>query len=644
MMETKSVKIFTQIVITILGLFSSICHGYVLMPTPQWINPLGIEEKILQIDKGKVFLSKETTEGDPIVLKALREIFPAANLTDKEIEALPTGSTLVKNKIVSDESDLTYTITCSILSCDDTLRETMKMQGYSLDIKDVDGRNLITIQAMTPMGQFYGVKTLKQLVVGETIPTIVMTDFPLFMGRGVLEGFYGEPWDKAKRKEMIRWMSDYKFDIFMYAPKDDNKLRFSWRMPYTKKELDEIKELYELAKENFVEYCWALSPGMSLNFARDKDFEIALKKFRSVMEQGVKCLAIAFDDTNLALTPYDRDKYKTYWEGQVDFANRFIEELLKINPEANIAFVPNDYWGNLAPTSEYLRYIGRHLDKRYRIGWTGDKIIPETVTPSDAQFYEFFIGRQPLLGDNYPVTDSITTAGGRISFGPLRGRDASLYRYIHSYVANAMPLPFASKPAYVTIADYAWNPYRYDAETAWVNAWKSLAGEKNYEPFYFFAQQNASSFIWEYEAMELTEATRAFWMAYEKKPDYDFAASAAALRKFFQRFSTIGDELDAAKNQETEGIIDEIKLWIDKLELYGQAGLISVDLLEAKFRDGAVDQEKLKQLEQISDEAAKSKAVVTKMVMKNHLDRALAVLKDLPVPEPEKFQSIMKQE
>ncbi|MEW5947044.1 MAG: beta-N-acetylglucosaminidase domain-containing protein [bacterium] len=616
---------------------SSCGFAYVLMPSPQ---KLVEGEGVVRINPGAVFVSSGVKDHDRRAVRALTELFPGAGFTDKPVSALPAGSALIVSSIAEDLPEATGGGVPAGLS------ERQYAQSYSLRVKpEGEGRVLVEITAAAPMGEFYALKTLKQLAAGAgEFPSVTIHDYPVFEGRGILEGFYGEPWEGEKRKAMIRWMADYKFNHYLYAPKDDPKLRFSWRMSYSEKELDEIGALAELARENFVDYCTSISPGISINFSREKDFELIVRKMKSVLDRGVNCVALAFDDVNPVLTPLDRGKFKTYWEGQVKFANRFIEAILEHKPGAEVGFVPNDYWGELCETSESLRYTGRHLDPRYTIGWTGNKIIPETVTPSDARYYEFFIRRTPILGDNYPVTDSVSTAGGRISLGPLRGRDPRLHKFISGYTANAMPLPYTSKPAYVTIADYTWNPYGYEPERAAADAWKALAGEARYEPFLFFSEQNASSFIWDHEAVELSEAARAFWMAYDGEFDYDFAEAEAALMKILRRFSTIGAELERAANPETAGIIEEMKPWIDKLTAYGRAGLIAAEQLSARFHGRNVDGGKLAELETLYAEAEKSKAVVTKTIMTNFLNRSVAALKDQPVPEEIPFRTIMTQD
>ena len=46
---------------------------------------------------------------------------------------------------------------------------------------------------------------------------------------GVIEGFYGQPWSRPERLELFDWMEIAHLNSYLYAPKDDLKLRARWR-------------------------------------------------------------------------------------------------------------------------------------------------------------------------------------------------------------------------------------------------------------------------------------------------------------------------------------------------------------------------------------------------------------------------------
>src|SRR6476659_1109249 len=90
---------------------------------------------------------------------------------------------------------------------------------------------------------------------------------------GVIEGFYGQPWSRAERVQLFGWMRDWKLNTYLYAPKDDLKLRAQWREPYTAAELDSLRELIGSAIAHRIEFVYALSPGLDLSYSSSRDVE-----------------------------------------------------------------------------------------------------------------------------------------------------------------------------------------------------------------------------------------------------------------------------------------------------------------------------------------------------------------------------------
>ena len=66
-----------------------------------------------------------------------------------------------------------------------------------------------------------------------------------FKVRGVIEGFHGQPWTQAQRLEMIDFLAERGMNTFVYAPKDDPKLRDDWRAAYDEAELERLGELVD---------------------------------------------------------------------------------------------------------------------------------------------------------------------------------------------------------------------------------------------------------------------------------------------------------------------------------------------------------------------------------------------------------------
>ena len=609
-------------------------HALTLLPQPQQIRRQGV---VFQAPPSHVF-SMATNAADPRVQRSLQEFLPP-HMEMKEAIASPGPATIfvhATNKV----DDITKEY-CEALMCRDIIPGNLHRQGYFLGVQKVGDGALVLILYSDPWGAFYATKTLKQLYENDRLAEMSILDYPLFEARGILEGFYGKPWPEDRRTDIIPWLADHKYNGYMYAPKDDHKIRFGWRTSFSETEMKRFSDLAKLGEENFVEFCWELSPGVSVNYSSKKDIVRAYKKFKSIIDVGVDCVILAFDDVGYALTPTDQGEFDTYWQAQVEFSNKLLGKLMDEYPDLRVAFVPNDYWTELVEESEYLRYVGDHLDPRVEIGFTGKKIIPETVSPADAQLYEYYIRRKPFLGDNYPVTDNVTR-GGRLSLGPLRNRDPRMYRYVSGFAANAMPLPEASKPAFLTIADYCWNPFAYDPYTSWEKAMNIMGG--NVEAgslLMFFAQQSESSEIWEYDALELFEVTRGLVLAFSNAPNYDFDTWRERAFTMFTMYTEIGGRLETIRNEDNTAMLDEMAPWIRKLGDYGAVGLGAVELLKSKHEGNAPAPSAIDDLEARWKKAEENPAVMTKKVMYNFMLQALALLRDQPLPEKEKYKSIL---
>jgi hypothetical protein len=62
-----------------------------------------------------------------------------------------------------------------------------------------------------------------------------------FKIRGVIEGFYGEPWTMDERKNMFGFMRQHHFNTYVYAPKDDPYQRLQWGDLYPESQLAQMK-------------------------------------------------------------------------------------------------------------------------------------------------------------------------------------------------------------------------------------------------------------------------------------------------------------------------------------------------------------------------------------------------------------------
>src|SRR3954469_14213481 len=109
---------------------------------------------------------------------------------------------------------------------------------------------------------------------------------------GVIEGFYGQPWSRAERIQLFGWMRDGKLNTYLYAPKDDLKLRARWREPYTPDELNSLRELIGSAIAHGIEFVYALSPGLDVCYSAGSDADVVVSRFQQLIDIGAKSFAL----------------------------------------------------------------------------------------------------------------------------------------------------------------------------------------------------------------------------------------------------------------------------------------------------------------------------------------------------------------
>ena len=117
----------------------------------------------------------------------------------------------------------------------------------------------------------------------------------------------------------------------------------------------------------------------------------------------------------------------------------------------------------------YRRTFGPRLDPHVVLYWTGPEVVSlginrEALDLSVHRFYD----HEHLLWDNYPVNDF---APETLYLGPLRGRHPRLAQgRLRGIIANGMVQAVPSKLALATVADWARDPFAYDAIASYERA------------------------------------------------------------------------------------------------------------------------------------------------------------------------------
>jgi len=302
----------------------------------------------------------------------------------------------------------------------------------------------------------------------------VIADFPSFPERGVVEGFYGAPWTHQDRIDMLRFEGAHGMNVYYYAPKDDPYHRKLWRDACPPEELNRLGELAETAHRNFVDFCFAISPGLSLAYSSEPDFQALTHKLASVGKLGVSCYALFLDDVPPDLEDaQDKAQFKTLAQAHVYLTNKLHKYLAGQSRENRLVLTPTTYtneWGS----RDYIQELGKGVDRDVSIVWTGPKVFSPGINVEQARAWGAYIQRKPLLWDNFPVNDA--TPWSRY-LGPLTGREPDLPSVLRGLFSNPMNQAHASMIPLQTVADYLWNPAAYDRAQSETHALVSQYGK-----------------------------------------------------------------------------------------------------------------------------------------------------------------------
>lgn len=300
---------------------------------------------------------------------------------------------------------------------------------------------------------------------------------------GIVEGFYGPMWDLLDRISLLMFISRVGLNTYIYGPKWDPFHRERWRSPYPENVMSEFSLLVDESKRMGVDFIYALSPGLDVDYSSSNDMRLLVRKLERMMCLGIESIAIFLDD----IPPVIRGKgFKTLAEAQASMVNKVFEELSPVK----LVFCPTFYWGF---NEEYLKELGERLHERIYVMWTGTYVVSPKMTRDDVRRAAEVMGRKPLIWDNYPVNDYFLTRNVvRLHMGPLLGRDPKLKNYISGYVANPMNQAEASKFPLYTTACFLKRE-RYDPAVSIKEAVKLLVNEEVQDDFTLFIRLNSAS-------------------------------------------------------------------------------------------------------------------------------------------------------
>lgn len=444
-------------------------------------------------------------------------------------------------------------------------------EGYIINISTKN----ILISYASLRGKYYAYKTLAQILKESektgNIPLGKITDHPDIAFRGTVEGFYGKPWSHEDRISQLRFYGDWKLNTYIYGPKDDPYHSSpKWREAYPMEESVKLKELVQIAKDNQVDFYWAIHPGQDIKWSAADSIAV-LHKFQRMYDIGIRHFAVFFDDISGEGTKAEK---------QAGLLNYLQKEFVdKKNDVGALIMCPTEYnkgWSN-QKEGTYLDILGDQLDPRIHIMWTGNTVIHD-ITLEGQQWVNKRIKRPSFVWWNFPVSDYVRN---HLLLGESYGLDKANKSEMSGFVSNPMDKPEASKVAIFSIANYSWNLNAYNSSKTWNYAIEYLYPEMGHAyklfsthntdpgPSYHQYRREESSGI--SEILLKQSHSLSAGMLSKLSPN-----EISLLKAEFEQFEPASKAI--LLNTKYTNLSTEIKPWLNYFSIQGQVALLLLDM------------------------------------------------------------------
>lgn len=451
----------------------------------------------------------------------------------------------------------------------------------------------VTVLAHDDRGVFYAKQTLAQLLkgvknarfaqkdpfAGKSLQDVArmgelaeceIVDWPDVEFRGTVEGFYGTPWSHESRKKQLEFYGRNKMNTYIYGPKDDPYHSAQWRKPYPEKEAQQIRELVQVAKDNHVDFVWAIHPGGSIKWT-DEDMHNVIKKFELMYQMGVRNFSVFFDDIGGEGTRADK---------QAELLNMIHNEFVVPKGDVGpLVMCPTQY--NRSWTSgDYLDVLGKELDPSTHVMWTGNTVVHD-ITLEGQKWVNNRLRRPSYVWWNFPVTDFVRD---HLTLGRVYGlaQDPEAKKEMSGFVSNPMDKPEASKIALFGVADYTWNTEGFKSDPSWKEGIRRLFPSCP-EAMQTFADHNSdlgpNGHGYRREESVAIAPTVQALLEGLKSGKIDEKAKAAMLKEYAGIAASAARIMQSCDSPE---FVRETKPWLLSFEQLGNVGTNALKALDSK--------------------------------------------------------------
>ena len=241
---------------------------------------------------------------------------------------------------------------------------------------------------------------------------------------GYIEGYYGRllTWDERDR--IVLKLRKNKMNFYLYAPKEDDKHRLSWKTKYDNLWKNNFKNFCKNAKFNKVQVIVGLSPGLNFDFKDfiekqknnkiSHDLNILKNKILDLLDCGAEEVALLFDDLP--------NNFKKHYgnlisEGSI---HAHLSNILSYFIKKPIYVVPRIYADQLIDEDKnYLLDYGKVINENNNTFYSGKNIVSQKINRNTLIKISKIIPTKIVIWDNFYANDYCPR---RIFLGPLTGR------------------------------------------------------------------------------------------------------------------------------------------------------------------------------------------------------------------------------
>ena len=363
-------------------------------------------------------------------------------------------------------------------------------QGYVIS----SNGNTISIKGSDFQGLLWAISSLNQMISNKDgksfVSAVNVTDYPESLHRG----FLAKAEISKDPKVISHFMVAYKLNLVDFRAEiaGDKEHHDDWRLPRTDAFKKRVKGLGErLTPLGFDWYAGARFLGCGsipqINISKGEDFNIIYNNFAEPIAKAGGYLSVQFDDTRFQLHEDDKVTFGTAAKADKKLITSLYNNLTNINPNIRIAFTPPFYWGPIAPDvylyesrDAYLNMVGT-LPNAIDVYWTGPRVRSSVVLPEHVRWEVDRIKRKPLVFQN--GIGSPHAFGYHYITDPLESLNKWYYKGylkddIKTYMLNGGN--FNTSGALVSIADWTWNPKKFNAKSSIKEGVKKLTGVDAY--------------------------------------------------------------------------------------------------------------------------------------------------------------------